>query len=71
VNVIKKRQLLEGLSYNISTAQELTEDQIDALLHVRDTMRRAGLTARADEHGRIIVRNQNQNQFPVAVALVI
>jgi ADP-heptose:LPS heptosyltransferase len=69
MNVIDKRKMLEGLSYNISTARELTEDQIDALLHVRDTMRQAGLTARADEHGRIIVRNRNRSQ--VAVALTI
>ncbi len=69
MNVIQKRLLLEGLAYNISTTHELTEEQIDALLLVRDTMRRVGLTAHADEHGRIIVRNSRQ--FTVASALVI
>jgi hypothetical protein len=73
MNVIDKRKMLEGLAYNISITsdltQELTEEQIDALIHVRDTMRRVGLSARADEYGRIIVLNKRQ--FPVATALVI
>lgn len=69
MNVIDKRKMLEGLSYMFSTSKELTEEQIGALIHVRDTMRAAGLIAAADECGRIVVRNSEQKQ--VAVGLLI
>ena len=69
MNVIEKRQMLEGLSYSFSTSKELTEKQIDAIIHIRDTMRAAGLVASADSFGRIIVRNSDQKQ--VAVGIVI
>ena len=69
MNVIDKRKMLEGLSYSFSTTKGITEKQIDALIHIRDTMRAAGLIAAADEYGRIIVRNSEQKQ--VALGLFI
>ena len=69
MNVIDKRKMLEGLSYSFSTSNELSEEQMDALIRVRDTMRTAGLIAAADEYGRIVVRNSEQKQ--VALGLFI
>jgi ADP-heptose:LPS heptosyltransferase len=69
MNVIEKQQMLEGLSYSFSTSKELTEKQIDAIIHIRDTMRAAGLVVSADSFGRIVVRNSDQKQ--VAVGIVI
>lgn len=69
LNVIDKRRMLNGLSYMFDTSKDLTEEQMDALILVRDTMRKAGLLAAADYHGRIIVQNKDRKQ--VAVGLFI
>ncbi len=69
LNVIEKRQMLNGLSYMFNTSKDLTEDQMDALILVRDTMRKAGLLAAADHHGRIIVQNKDRRE--VAIGLFI
>jgi ADP-heptose:LPS heptosyltransferase len=69
LNVIDKRKMLNGISYMFSTSKELTEAQMDALILVRDTMRKAGLLAAADNHGRIIVQNRDKRE--VAIGLFI
>ena len=69
MNCIDKRKMLEGILYGFSTTKELTEVQMDTLIHVRDVMRKAGLIAAADEYGRIIIRNSDQQQ--VALGLLI
>ena len=69
VNVIDKRKMLEGLSYMFNTSKELTEQQMDALILIRDTMRQAGLLATADQYGRIVVKNRDQRQ--VAIGLFV
>jgi ADP-heptose:LPS heptosyltransferase len=69
LNVIDKRKMLNGISYMFSTSKDLTEDQMDALIFVRDTMRKAGLLAAADNHGRIIVQNRDKRE--VAIGLFI
>lgn len=69
LNIIDKRKMLNGLSYMFNTSKELTEAQMDALILVRDTMRKAGLLAAADQHGRIIVQNRDKRE--VAVGLFI
>ena len=67
MNVIDKRRMLEGLSYMFSTSKELTEQQMDALILARDTMRKAGLLAAADQYGRIIVQNEDKRQVAIGL----
>lgn len=62
INAMDKHKALNGLYYMLHTSRDITEVQIDALINVRDIMRKAGLIALADNLGRIVVKNRRDGK---------
>lgn len=69
MNIIDKKRMLNGLCYMVRTETGITEEQIDAIVSVRDILRKANLIAVADPEGKRIFILDRDDGTQIAVAM--
>lgn len=71
MNILDKKRMLEGILYNFNLSRDITEEQVDALILMRDTARKAGMILSADSYGRLIVKTTDEQRKQIAIGLLI
>ena len=69
MNMIDKTRMLNGLCYRVRTETGITEEQVNAIIRVRDILRKANLIAVADPEGKRIFILDRDDGTQIAVTM--
>lgn len=68
----QRRRIAAGLSYGYALSSDISPAQVLALMQIKDTLRRVGMAAVADGHGRVVfIRREVGDQRELAYSTFV